>query len=109
MSKQLECKDCTYYWKEENEEYARCHFEPVCWEKAPCDDEDYFTEPNYILCYDGAYFTDDEDDINTLEFDKQEDAIATYDGLVGAGFPIDKIWIKNTEYDLTYMNGEWDY
>lgn len=36
----MKCSDnCGYYWKEENETFARCHFEgPNGW--APCEQEE---------------------------------------------------------------------
>lgn len=39
MSKFNDCKNCPYWWKEECESYARCHFEgPEGW--APCEQEE---------------------------------------------------------------------
>ena len=42
----MKCKDnCGYFWREEGEKYARCHFEgPVGW--APCEyeEENYYEE-----------------------------------------------------------------
>lgn len=44
----MKCSDnCGYYWKEEDEKFARCHFEgPDGW--APCEqeDNDYESEGN---------------------------------------------------------------
>lgn len=43
----MRCSDnCGYYWKEEDEAFARCHFEgPEGW--APCEQEDdYESEEN---------------------------------------------------------------
>lgn len=35
----MTCKDCPYWWKEECENYARCHYEgPENW--APCEQEE---------------------------------------------------------------------
>ncbi len=35
----MRCTDCGYCWKEQNEDYARCHFEgPDGW--APCEQEE---------------------------------------------------------------------
>ena len=44
----MTCKDCAYYWKEENEERACCHWRSRCPDDfAPCEDED-FEENNDI-------------------------------------------------------------
>lgn len=39
----MKCTDnCGYYWRDENEEYARCHFvEQAPGDKAPCEYDDY--------------------------------------------------------------------
>ena len=35
----MKCVDCGYYWKEENEPYAHCHYEGFdAW--APCEQEE---------------------------------------------------------------------
>lgn len=35
------CKNCGYYWQEENEDFATCHFESVAvWDLAPCEYDD---------------------------------------------------------------------
>ena len=101
------CSECVYCWKDEHEEYARCHWEPVCWEQAPCDEEEHHEAP-YEVHYNGAYFKDDNEGWNVLEFDTQESAMAKYDGLIGVGFPINDVYIKNTEYECYYQNGEWE-
>lgn len=37
----MKCVDCGYYWKEENEDYAQCHFVPYFPEDySPCEQED---------------------------------------------------------------------
>lgn len=40
----MRCKDCGYHYKEENNDFACCHFVgPIGW--APCEDEeDYDSE-----------------------------------------------------------------
>lgn len=39
------CKDCCYFWKDENEEYPGCHFVDRCpGDKAPCEEEDWNDE-----------------------------------------------------------------
>lgn len=41
----MNCKDCGYFWKEDCEDYAGCHYEgPEAW--APCEQEDYIEERN---------------------------------------------------------------
>lgn len=41
----MKCTDCPYYWKEENEEFADCHYR---WNDgyAPCEVEDRYEEPD---------------------------------------------------------------
>lgn len=42
----MKCVDCAYYWKDEKEDYARCHFEgPDGW--APCEQDDDIDEPDW--------------------------------------------------------------
>lgn len=43
---QMTCKDsnCGYYWKENDEDYPRCHFNTIG--NAPCEEDDY--EPENI-------------------------------------------------------------
>jgi hypothetical protein len=47
----MKCKDCGYYYKDEDDDFACCHFTgPVGW--APCEDEedeveDYEEEAEY--------------------------------------------------------------
>ena len=37
----MNCVDCGYYWREEDDAIPRCHFEgPVGW--APCEQEDEY-------------------------------------------------------------------
>lgn len=37
----MECKNCAYYWKEESDRFASCHFEPLCADDyPPCEQED---------------------------------------------------------------------
>ena len=39
----MRCKDCPYFWKEDCERYARCHYEgPDGW--APCEQEEVTRE-----------------------------------------------------------------
>ena len=40
-----EISNCGYYWKEEGEEYPRCHY-PDDGTKAPCEYEDDYEEPD---------------------------------------------------------------
>ena len=41
----MKCTDCSYYWKEEGEAFARCHFEGPDG-SAPCEDDD-IDEPDW--------------------------------------------------------------
>lgn len=37
-----ECKDCAYYWREEDEDYPCCHFVERCpGDYAPCEEPDF--------------------------------------------------------------------
>lgn len=37
----LTCKECCYYYRDEGERYARCHFERMfSFDLAPCEQED---------------------------------------------------------------------
>lgn len=37
----MNCKDCCYFWKEEDGERANCHWESRCPDdKAPCETEE---------------------------------------------------------------------
>ena len=48
--KHLNCKNCVYFWKEEDESHEQCHWEPRCpGDFAPCDEEDIneYEEPDY--------------------------------------------------------------
>ena len=41
----MKCADCCYFWKEENESYPSCHWEPHApGDMAPCDYEDDYDE-----------------------------------------------------------------
>ena len=44
----LECKDCSYCWKDEDDKYARCHFQEMhgdpSWLDVPPCEEDWFEE-----------------------------------------------------------------
>lgn len=38
----MRCTDCPYHWKEDDERFARCHFEPHCADDLPpCEIDDY--------------------------------------------------------------------
>lgn len=40
-----ECKDCVFYWREDGEDYARCHFVERCpGDYAPCEEPDFDSE-----------------------------------------------------------------
>lgn len=37
----MKCTDCTYYWKDEGEKWASCHFgEPSWLDVPPCEQEE---------------------------------------------------------------------
>lgn len=37
----MKCTECCFYWKDDDEHYARCHFEQrTCWDVPPCEYED---------------------------------------------------------------------
>lgn len=40
----MKCADCNYYWKSEEDEWARCYFDewyqPMDGEKAPCEEDE---------------------------------------------------------------------
>ena len=41
----MKCKDCSFCWKAEDDDFARCHFVPFTpWDSAPCEYEDYEAE-----------------------------------------------------------------
>ena len=43
----MKCIDCGYYYKEEDDDFACCHFVgPIGW--APCEDEDEEIEGYYF-------------------------------------------------------------
>lgn len=53
----LQCKDCAYYWREEDEKWPRCHYESLgTFDPAPCEIE---YEPDEEPDYD---FEDEFDD-----------------------------------------------
>lgn len=43
------CKECGYFWKNEDEDYPGCKFEPMCpGDLPPCEQDDYdYDEPDY--------------------------------------------------------------
>ena len=46
----MTCKDCCYFWKEDEERFSSCHFEIRCpGDKAPCeyDETDFVEDPYY--------------------------------------------------------------
>lgn len=53
----MKCKDCLYYYRDEEEGFSRCHFE--WWGLAPCeeDDDDDFESDTYTDDY-GDYDDD---------------------------------------------------
>lgn len=60
----MNCKNCAYFWKEDNEEYAQCHWEVRCpGDTAPCED-DYWEEP------DDDWYNEDEyiEDVKAMEY-----------------------------------------
>lgn len=37
----LQCKDCPYLWKDEDDRYPCCHYYSLgVWDPAPCEQED---------------------------------------------------------------------
>ena len=37
----MRCEDCSYYWKEDDERYAGCHFfSKAPWDVPPCEREE---------------------------------------------------------------------
>ena len=44
----MKCTNCSYYWKEECEDYPSCHFDenyhPT---PSPCEEEDMYEEDEY--------------------------------------------------------------
>lgn len=56
----MNCENCCYFWKEENEERACCHWISRCPDdEAPCeyDDTGYSRNPLYDI------MDDDDDDV----------------------------------------------
>ena len=48
----MRCSECNYFWKDEGDEYGRCHFDAdgfysTPWDKAPCEYEDEEPEHEY--------------------------------------------------------------
>lgn len=45
----MECKYCNYYWEDDNQPYAMCHWTSRCpGDIPPCEEEDYdpYNDPN---------------------------------------------------------------
>lgn len=40
----MKCVDCSYYWRDENEEYPRCHCGESWLDNPPCEEEDYYED-----------------------------------------------------------------
>lgn len=47
MAKHLGCagSNCGYYWQDENDDYPRCHYPSNDPFPAPCEEDDWDTEP----------------------------------------------------------------
>jgi len=48
----LTCKDCPYFWKDEDDEYPHCQWRPKCADDRPlCEEEEYepydYEQDNY--------------------------------------------------------------
>ena len=44
----MKCADCAYYWKEEDERYAGCHWTIRCpGDIPPCEEEEYDYDESY--------------------------------------------------------------
>ena len=69
----LTCRECPYFWTEDDEEYPSCHYESLgSWDPAPCE-QDLADEPDkvndldvmdpvdYIDKYGVTLFSDRED------------------------------------------------
>lgn len=38
----LTCRECPYFWTEDDDEYPSCHYESLgSWDPAPCDQPEY--------------------------------------------------------------------
>ncbi len=66
MKNTLSCKDCPYFWREDDEDYPVCHYVSLgSWDPAPCeqeDDPDADMDPvDYIDKYGVTFFGDRED------------------------------------------------
>lgn len=45
MANTLECKNCCYQWKDEDDRWPCCHWEARCPDDyPPCEEEDYVEE-----------------------------------------------------------------
>ena len=63
-----EVRNCGYYWKDEDEPYARCHWEDECF-PAPCEEDDLFEDDDEH----DSWIDDEPDDIDSDEgFDPYE-------------------------------------
>lgn len=41
----MTCKDCCFFWEDDDEKYPRCHFEErTCWDIPPCEYEDEYND-----------------------------------------------------------------
>lgn len=76
----LECKDCSYYWKDEDDNYPRCHFQAMhgdpSWLDIPPCEEDWFEEVTVEEYY-GVDCGDDYAEENAI-FDAQAEAELKY-------------------------------
>lgn len=37
----MKCKDCAYYWQDDDDDFPQCHFEKLGeWDTAPCECDD---------------------------------------------------------------------
>ncbi len=73
MKNDLKCKDCPYYWREDEDEWPVCHYESLgSWDPAPCEqvpaddpdkvnDLDVMDPVDYIDKYGVTFFGDRED------------------------------------------------
>lgn len=49
-SNELSCKNCAYCWKDDDDDYPRCHYNSLgSWDPAPCEqpENDPEGEPDY--------------------------------------------------------------
>ena len=77
----LECKDCNYYWKDEDDKFPRCHFQAMhgdpSWLDIPPCEEDWFEE----VTAEEYYGYDEEEDGYNAEneiFSAQSEAELKY-------------------------------